>query len=251
MNNLLYRSKIFLNRNSSTILTCVGALGVIATSVMAVKATPKALILLEEAKEEKGEDLNKFEVVKVAAPVYIPSAVIGASTIACIFGANMLNKRNQAALMSAYALLDSSYRDYKNKTEELYGEEADLKIREEIAKGKYDEIDISVGNGKQLFFDEYSGRYFESSMEDVIRAEYELNKILSNDYGVFLNEFYELLGLETTDYGNYLGWSSFELVETYWSSWVDFEHTKVIMEDGLECTIITMLMEPTFDFENY
>ena len=115
MNHLLHHSKLFFKRNSSTILTCVGALGVVTTSVLAVKATPKALALIEAAKEEKGEELTPVETVQVAGPVYIPAIVTGVSTIACIFGANALNKRQQAALMSAYALLDSSYKEYKAK----------------------------------------------------------------------------------------------------------------------------------------
>lgn len=83
------------------------------TAVMAVKATPKALRLIEEAEKEKGKKLTKTETVKVAWTPYIPTVLVGASTIACIFGANVLNKRRQAALMSAYALLDSSYKEYK------------------------------------------------------------------------------------------------------------------------------------------
>lgn len=251
MNKLLSRSKSFLNRNASTILTCVGGVGVVATAVMAVKATPKALEKIEEATEDKGDDLTKLEVVKVAAPVYIPSVLVGVSTIACIFGANVLNKRQQAALMSAYALLDGSYKDYKKKVNELYGEDADGHIRTEIAKDKYEESNIVPSKDKELFYDEFSERYFESTMEKVLEAEYKLNRLIAVDCGAFLNEFYELLDLETTQYGDYLGWSSYELTETYWYCWVDFEHTKVIMDDGLECTIITMNAKPTFDFENY
>lgn len=251
MNKLLHQSKIFLKRNGSTIMTCVGGVGVIATTVMAVKATPKALRRLEEAKDEKGEDLTVLEKVRVAGPVYIPSVVVGVSTLACIFGANVLNKRQQAGLMSAYALLDSSYKEYKNKVVELYGKEGDSKVREEIAKDKYEESDVSIKDDMQLFYDEFSGRYFESTMERVLAAEYELNRIIARDCGVYLNEFYDLLGIETVDYGDYLGWSSFELVESYWYCWIEFEHTKAVIDDNLECTIITMGMEPIYDFENY
>ena len=251
MNNLLNRSRLFLSRNASTILTCVGGVGVVATTVMAVKATPKALMCIEAAQDEKGEDLTKFETFLVAAPAYIPTVIMGVSTIACIFGANALNKRKQASLMSAYALLDNSYKEYKNKVVELYGDDANGRVIEGIAKDKYEEENVHVSDGMQLFYDEFSGRYFESTMEDVLAAEYELNHLLAMDCGVFLNEFYDLLGLDTTDYGDYLGWSSFELVETYWYCWVEFEHTKTVMDDGLECYIITMLKEPTFDFENY
>lgn len=249
--SLLQSSMNFLKRNASTILTCAGGAGVIATSVMAVKATPKALALLENAKEEKGEDLTKLETIKVAGPAYIPAVITGVSTIVCIFGANILNQRQQAALMSAYALLDNSYKDYKNKVQELYGENADGHVREEIAKDKYEEDSYPLEDGKQLFYDDFSQRYFESTTEEVLRAEHEINRMLAVHYGIYLNEFYELLGLERTDYGDYLGWSTGELVETCWYSWIDFHHNKVVMDDGMECTIITMGMEPTFDFENY
>lgn len=251
MNNLLNMTKKFLDRNAPTILTCAAGVGVIATTALAVKATPKVLSLIEQAKEEKGEELTKLEVVKVAGPVYMPTIITGVSTLACIFGVNALNKKQQASVISAYALLENSYKEYKKKAEEMYGEDANENIAKEIAKDKYEEKHISVANGKELFYDEFSGRYFESTMVDVLSAEYELNRMLAIECGVFLNDFYELLGLETTDYGNYLGWSTYELAETCWYCWVEFNHSKVVMDDGLECTIISMGMEPTFDFENY
>lgn len=253
MNKLLRQSKLFMKHNASTILTTVGAVGVVVTSVMAVKATPKALRLLEDAKQEKGEDLTKLEVIATAAPVYIPSVLVGTATIVCVFGANVLNKKQQAAMMSAYALLDQSYKDYKKKVDELYGEGSNKEIEHEIVKDKYDESDLTIDDedGKELFYDAFSERYFRSTMADVLTAEYEINHILAQDCGVYLNEFYDQLGLDEVDYGDYLGWSTFELVETYWYCWVEFEHEKVTMDDGLECTIIHMLKEPTFGFEDY
>ena len=250
MNNLLQHSRLFLKKNASTILTCVGGIGVIATSVMAVKATPKALSLLDEAKEEKGENLTKTEVVKIAGPAYIPAIITGTATIACIFGANILNKHHQAALMSAYALLDNTYKDYQNKVKELYGEDIDSVIKDEIVKDKYKNTDISVSEEKQLFYDEYSQRYFESTTEDMLRAEMNLNRALTECGGVYLNEYFELIGLEPTDYGNHLGWSASEIYETYWSNWVEFEHRKVFIDD-LEVTIVSIVNEPTFSFEDY
>lgn len=249
--NLLHYSRSFLNRNASTILTCMGGVGVIATSVMAVKATPKALAVLEEAKEEKGEDLTKMEIVKVAGPAYIPAALVGISTIACIFGANVLNKRKQGALMSAYALLDNSYKEYRNKVNELYGEGADDQVKEELAIDKFEESDVDVTGDKQLFYDEFSERYFESTMADVIKAEYEINKKISVWGGAHLNEFYEHLDIPPTDYGEHLGWSSGYLMESIWSDWLDFDHKKVLIDDDLECVIISMSTEPMFDYEYY
>lgn len=252
MNKLLRQSQLFLKKNGSTILTCLGGVGVVATAVMAAKATPKALKQLELAQEEKGEELTTFEIVKTAGPVYIPTFVTGVSTLACIFGANVLNKRQQAAMMSAYALLDSSYKDYKKKVTELYGEEADKRVVEDIARDKYEESEVTLtDDNNQLFYDKYSERYFESTLEKVVEAEYKLNRMLAQGFGAYLNEYYDLLGLDDVDYGDHLGWSPYELTETYWACWIDFEHTKTILDDGLECTIIEFIQEPTFDFENY
>lgn len=251
MNNLVHRVKLFCSRNASTILTVAGGAGVVATSVMAVRATPKALTLLKEAKQEKGEDLTKLESVRIAGPAYIPSILVGASTIACIFGANMLNQRKQAALMSAYALLDSSYKEYKDKIEEVYGEGANAHIREEIAKNKYENSDITVDGDKQLFYDEFSGRYFESTMADVLRAEYAINKQIAEWGSAYLNDFYEMLDIPTTDYGDHMGWSACGLYEMYWNQWLDFGHDKAILDDGLECTIIIFYQEPIPGFEDY
>lgn len=251
MNKWLGKSRLFLKRNGSTILTCAGGVGVVATSVMAVKATPKALYLLEQAREEKGEDLTKLETIQVAGSVYIPSIIMGVSTIACIFGANALNKRQQAALMSAYAMLDSSYKEYKNKVKELYGQDADQMVKNSIVKDKYEKEDIVLDDNMKLFYDEFSGRYFESTTEDVIRAEYELNRELASYGGVYLNRFYELLDIEEIDGGEKLGWSASMLSETYWAYWIEFDHTKVVMDDGLECYIISTRYEPTVDFDFY
>ena len=251
MSSLFGRSKLFVKRNSSTILTCMGGVGVVTTSVMAVKATPKALTLLEQAKEEKGEDLTTVETVIVAGPSYIPAALVGFGTIACIFGANALNKRQQVALMSAYALLDNSYKEYRNKLKELYGEEAHESINGAIANDIYENSDIEQHENKLLFYDEFSKRYFESSMENVMRAQYELNRQLAVNSGAYLNEFYEFLGIPPTTPGTELGWSQGILEAMYWTNWVDFDMSKRVTNDGRDYYAIFMRQEPVIDFAYY
>lgn len=248
MNKLLNGSKLFVRKNASTILTCIGATGVIATSVLAVRATPKALMLLENAKEEKGESLTKMEVVKTAGPAYIPAVLVGMSTIACIFGANVLNQQRQAALTSAYVLLDNTYKRYKSKVADLYGEETDRYIREDIAKDRYIGEDQS-NDDVILFYDEFSGRYFNATMADILKAECEVNKKLSNFGEVCLNEFYELVGLNKVDYGDCLGWSVVDIYEMYCEKQIDFCHEKFILDDGLEGYIIVFSREPIPGFE--
>ena len=251
MNKLVHRASLYVRHNAPTILTCVGGIGVVATSVMAVKATPKALQLLEEAKAEKGDDLTKLEVVAVAGPAYIPAMVTGVATIACIFGANVLNQCQQASLASAYALIDNSYKEYKKKVEELYGKEANAQVQQEIARVKYKENDIQQEDDELLFYDEFSGRYFNATMERVLVAEYQVNRELHNAGRDTLNHFYELVGLNPIDGGDSLGWSEGGNYERYWQSWLDFRHNKVVMDEGLECYIITMFEEPYVEFGDY
>ena len=251
MNSLVNKSQVFLKRNSATILTCVGAAGVIATSVTAVKATPKALLLLEKAKEDKGEDLTKLETVKIAGPAYIPSIALGVSTLVCIFGANVLNKRGQASIMSAYALVDRTYKDYQAKANELFGSDAGTQIRAGIAKDKYEDQSIEPQGDNRLYYDFYSGRYFEASPADVKQAEYEFNRTLMLDDCACLNDWYRFLDLEPLEHGDNFGWTTYANSDAYWQTWVDFHHENTIMDDGLECTIISFNQDPYPDFEEW
>jgi hypothetical protein len=249
--------RLFIKRNAPTILTCLGAVGVVATAVMAVKETPKALTLLENAKKEKGEELTKFEKVKVAGPVYIPSVITGAATIACIFGSNVISKNQQATLISAYALLDNSYKEYKKKTDELYGEEAGKQIRGEIAKDKYTGDEVSLDDDKELFYDFYSGRYFESTKQEVLWAQYETNRSMFVNYSVGVNEYYDLLGLEPLPEYEMLGWTCGQIEEMYWHPWIEFDNEETVIEpdseynEGMKCTIIHMPFEPFIDYLEY
>lgn len=195
--------------------------------------------------------------IKLVAPVYIPPILFGASTIACILGSNILNKHQQASLVSAYGLLDSSYKEYKNKLKELYGEEAHNKIIDSIMVEKAAKIDIwSTGflnsssllgddDGEpRLFYDVYSGRYFESTMERVMNAEYHLNRNYVLGGSISLNELYEFLGLELIEGGDSVGWGYADGVY-----WIDFNHRKTLLEDNLECYILEMPFGPCAGFD--
>lgn len=246
----MQKAQVFVKRNSSTILTALGSAGLVATTVMAIKATTKAMELIKQAEEEKGDKLTKLEAVQTAGKVYIPTIIVGVSTLTCIFGANALNKREQAALISAYALLDSSYKEYKSKVDELYGEEAGREVQVSMARDKYDDS-VEIEDDKELFYDAFSGRYFNSTSYDVLRAEYNLNRKLSAETEACLNDFYMLLDIPPIDAGTELGWSYGILESRHRASWIEFDHEKVIMDDGLECTIIRMRYEPVIDFAYY
>lgn len=260
---LAQRSKIYLRKASPTILSGLGAVGVIVTSVLAVKATPKAIerIRSDSCVNHDGDPYayTKLEAVKSAWTCYIPAVTIGTSTIVCIFGANVLNKRSQAAISSSYALLNTSYQDYKNKLKELYGEEAHQKIIDSIAVEHANDMYITsttfLGGGSldfdehnpddnRLFYDAFSKRYFESSINRVIQAEYHLNRDFALSGHLPVNHFYEFLGLELLDGGDDIGWS----VESG-LCWIDFDHRKTILDDGLEVYAIYMEWLPTTEWD--
>ena len=251
-----YSSKTarYLHSHASLILSCVSAAGVVCTTVSAVKATPKALKLIKKAEEQKEEKLTKFEVLKTAGSVYIPSVLFGASTVACIFGTNVLNQRRQASLISTYGLLNESYKTYKKKVNQLYGDDADNLISRSVSIDKAKEYNKPPDSKLLTFYDEFSERFFESSMEDVLKAEYELNRLFILRGYVTANDFYNLLGLAYTDYADNVGWSIDAGKNLYGYSWIDFEHDLVTVEEGDdpeygEYYRIIMINEPAIDYD--
>lgn len=257
-------NKLLLKKNASTVLTVLASAGVVATTVLAINATPKAIKCIEadSVKNHDGDSkaYTKKEAVASAWKFYIPTAAVGVSTIVCILGANTLNRHQQATLTSAYALIQNSYKEYKEKLKELYGEEAHNKIIDSIVSEKAKNVDISASGGWynssldfgecvepeiiRTFYDDFSDRYFESTIEKVIQAEYHLNRNFLFKGTIALNEYYEFLGLEETELGNTVGWSSVN-GDIYW---IDFNHRKITLDDGMQIFVIEMIFEPSADW---
>ena len=231
--------KNFFKKNSSTILTIVGAAGVIATAVLAVKATPKAMASLEEAELEKDEPLTTIEKIKIAGPAYIPAIATGASTIICIFGANALNKKQQASLISAYAMLEQSYQKYKNKAVELFGEAANRDIHKALASDIHeDEYEYPKDDDEIWCWTNYSMQRFYSTPETLDEGIRTLNRLTESRIPVSVNDFYNMIGAPLIEGGNYVGWNGP----------VEIETDIIELDDGLECFTIVFLTEPTADF---
>lgn len=254
--NLVRKAGRTLKKASPVILTCVGAVGVAATAVLAVRATPKALRIIEQAKNPEITTLDK---VKLTWRCYVPAAATGVATICCIFGANALNRKQQASLLSAYALVSRQFREYKGKVAELYGKEAHERVMQSLAVEKAKDIHITAPNvfsnsslefegadeEERLFYDSFSERYFQSTISRVLQAEYHVNRNFALMGGfVALNQFYEFLGIEPKKELSEFGWWVDD--ELYW---IDFSHTRAMVDDGLsgevECWIIEMDWLPT------
>ena len=222
ISRLAKTARIFINRHSPEILTGMGIAGMVATTVLAVKATPKAIKLLEARKEELETDkLTPTETVLTTWKCYIPSAVTGATSIACLIGASSVNVRRNAALAAAYNLSTSALAEYKEKVVDTIGENKERTVRDKVAQSNIDNTPIKtnevvfVGNGETYFLDPLSKRYIKSNIDTVNKIENTLNKQILHDFcgSVSLNEFYDELGLERTDLGDEIGWNTDNLID--------------------------------------
>jgi hypothetical protein len=247
--HFLKRTQAAISKHSPEILTGVGIAGMITTTVLAVKETPKALRLIEDKKREEDVDkLTAAEVVKTCWKCYIPAAVTGAASVTCLIGACKVSAKRTAALTAAYKLSETALAEYREATTETVGEKKEQLIRDRVNQKQIEKRPIekarieSTGKGDSLFLDPLSGRYFRCSIDCVRRAEIKLNKqIQQGSYGTAsLNDFYEEIGLGYTDTGYLMGWNTCHLV--------DLDITPGITPDEEPCLVIGHYNKPKYDY---
>ena len=221
--NFIKSAKQSVSKHSPEILTGIGIAGMITTTVLAVKATPKALKLIEERKRELVSDpysteyqgkLPPVEVVKVTWKCYMPAVISGAVSVACLIGAQSVHVKRNAALAAAYKLSETALAEYRDKVIETIGERKEKTVREKIAESRLEKnpVDetmvVMTDRGTSLIFDPHSARYFRGDIDSIKRVVNELNEQMLNDpFGyISLNDFYDELDLERTDRGDDLGW---------------------------------------------
>lgn len=239
-----------LDKYSPEILIGIGITGMLSTTVLAVKATPKALRLIDEKKEEYNtEELTKTEVVKTCWKCYIPAAVTAGASVACLIGANSVNSKRNAVLATAYKLSETAFAEYKEKVIETIGEKQEEEVRDKIAKDKIEKNPVKnneviiTGKGNTLCYDAISGRYFECDMEKIRKAENIINKRLMNDMYASLNEFYDLIGLPYVQIGNELGWNMDDGL-------IEIEFSTTLSEDDRPCIVIDYSISPKYEYQH-
>lgn len=212
--------------HSAEILTGLGIAGGIATTVLAVKATPKAMRLIRDEERSKTKDipytdrnarrtLTPLETVKVAWKPYIPAVLTGAASVACILGASSKYMARNAALAAAYDISRTALVDYREKVTETVGAAKEKTIREQVAQKKIDQAPVSssevvVIDGKKVLFREpVSGRYFTSDIESVRKVINDLNFRLTSgmEEYISLSDLYDGIGLSHTKTSDDLGWN--------------------------------------------
>lgn len=249
---ILKSARKSIEKRSPEILTGLGIAGMITTTVLAVRATPKALQLIEDKIEEDGVcDLGIQEKIKVAWKPYIPAIVTGTVSTACLIGASSVNAKRNAALAAAYNLSATALAEYKEKVIETVGEKREKTIRDKVSEERIkkhpvvEEEVYDTRRGNTLCFDPLSARYFQCDIDVIKRAELTIKERLLHDIcgSASVNEFYDEIGLPHTSVGDNIGWNTDELIKIRFSS-----H---LTDKGVPSAVIDYEVEPKYGYDRY
>lgn len=237
-----------ITKHSPEILTGIGIAGMITTTIMAVRATPKALILIEEKKEEIDVDkLTPIDLIKTTWTCYIPAAITGGLSIICLIGASSVNARRNTALATAYTLSESALKEYQEKVIETIGEKKEQTVRDAIAKDRIDKNPVSsreviiTEKGNTLCYDAISGRYFKSDIDKIKKVENELNRRMRDEMYISLNDFYYEIGLNPIGIGDDLGWNIDH-------GYIELNFSSQLTDDGNPCLVIDYQVAPRYEY---
>jgi len=185
--------------------------------------------------------------VKTTWKCYIPAAVTGVLSVACLIGASSVNMKRNAALATAYTISETALKDYKEKAVEIVGPKKEQAIRDAVAKKQLDEAPLNdrevviTGNGDVLCYDPLSGRYFKSDINKLKAAANTLNRRMIDELRISLNEFYDEIGLGCINIGEHLGWALDKN-----SDYIEFDFSTHLAENGEPCLVAGHVKPPTY-----
>lgn len=255
LSRMVKNLKLTTAKHSPEIFMAVGVAGMIGTTVLAVKATPKAVDICDKLKaeyeEERKDEPTKMDYVKATWKCYLPSALLGVASIACLLNSNSVSMKRNAALATAYQVSTTALKEYKDKVVETIGEnkakEVEKKAQDSAAKKAVEEQPsekatvIVTGKGSVLFYDPLIDRYFESDTDTIEKAINNLNRQMLSDMYISLNDLYDELDLKHTDIGNDLGWNvNTGLIEASFSA--------QITDEGRPCIVMTFTDGPLYNY---
>ena len=239
-----------VQKHSPEILAGVGVVGVVASTVMACKATMKLNDILEESKEtrdkirevesnpryeeqyshedaKKDLTINYTQTAMKVAKLYAPAVILGSASLGCLLASNDILRKRNAALSAAYMTVDKSFKEYRQRVVDRFGEEVEKEIRynikaEEVTSTVVAEdgsettitetvktMDPNLYSDYAKFFDEASP-YWQKDPEYnfmFLKSQQQYaNDLLKARGRLFLNEVYEMLGIDKTKAGQIVGW---------------------------------------------
>jgi hypothetical protein len=234
-----------LRKDKQFILNFVSVIGVGLTMASAIRDTTKACKLIND-------DMTLREKIKKTWKCYIPTGVITTSTILCIIYSDKATMNEKIALLNTLSMVQGKYKYLRESVDRTCKSETKEEIMKKTVSAKVPKDIFIERTGEKLFYEEYTCKFFNKTVEEVLKAEYLFNKQLSIVGHASLNEFYKLLGIPETEAGEILGWSVYEgYYATTSNPWVDFEHSKMQDDDGCEYYYINYSNQPTINYDMF
>jgi Family of unknown function (DUF6353) len=251
LGELLQRGEQLVRENNTLLLTAVGVTGTVTTAILTGRASFKAARIirdenwaLREETQDPAASLELKDEIRAVWPQYIPAVGVGTLTISSIVMANRLDSKRAAALAAAYSLSERAFTEYKEKVVEKLGEGKELAIRDEIAQDRVNANPVKeviiAGSGDVLCMDAMTGRYFQSSIETIRKAQNTVNYDIINHMYASLSFFYEKIGLPPTAHSDEVGWNTNNLLELSLST--------TFSSDERPCVVVDFVHGPIPDY---
>ncbi len=246
---IINTTTIKVKKHSPEILIVAGVIGTVASAVMACKATTKLSTVLEEHKndvdavhkcsddeelkdEYSQEDAKKDLTIIYAqtgvklAKLYAPAIALGTLSLTSIIASNNILRKRNVALAAAYATVDKSFKEYRSRVVDRFGEQVDKELKYDIKAKKFEETvkDPETGKEKKVkstvnvanadsgyarFFDETCKGYEKDTQYNLCvlhgQEQYANDMLHARGY-IFLNDVYDMLGIDRTKEGQIVGW---------------------------------------------
>jgi hypothetical protein len=268
------RAGKLITDNSPAIMTAIGVTGTLTAVYLTGTATFKAALILEQERkkvfterleEEVEHQDNSHQIflfdnnnyitpkrqVELTWQLYIPAATTLALTIAAIILANRVSTRRAAALAAAYSIAERGFEEFKTKAVERLGEARMQEVQDEVAKDRVrrnpvmDREVIITGQGNVLFYESFTGRYFENNVQSIDRAVNELNAQIISDNYASLTDFYYKIGLAKTSMSDEVGWQAPTLLK------VSYSTTMTDEDNARPCMVIDFQAGPIRDYDSF
>ena len=251
MTRAIGKAGLTLKKHSPEILAAVGTVGVVASAVMACKAATKISEILDDTNDQlntireaantpeladqySAEDAKKDTAIVYVqtgvkfAKLYGPAVAVGVASLGCLLGSNHILRKRNVALAAAYTAVDKSFKAYRDRVVDRFGEEMDRELRYNIKAKEVQEI-VTDENGNETTVtstievpeinhdnSEYARCFDETCIGWTRDPEYNMmfvtqiqnwanDRLQSKGY-LYLNEVYEMLGFQRTKAGQVVGW---------------------------------------------
>lgn len=245
LNGLIHTSRKYVIDNSPGILTGMGVVGVISTGLLSAKAGIRVNKIIRDMEQFREIPPTREEKFKAVWLEVVPPVMTGASTIVCIIAANRIGNNRAAAIAAAMTMSEKAFDEYREKVIEKLGEREEAKARTEIAQARVDrnpnEVIVIEGGTDVLCYEEYTGRYFRSNMEELRRAENHVNHQVIHENYASLSDFYDVIGLEHTAISDEVGWKGGDRL-------MSIQFSSVLDNKGQPCLSIAYSVEPIREY---